>query len=122
MTKHKDPLKLIDAIRNSTPYMHVIYTNGSCWKFHEILKVVYPEAIPYYMYDEDGGHVLTKIGDKFYDINGVVDNPHNALEFNAKNFPRNWKGKGDWWCKFYTLAMRMEEIVMTKQLRRKFPM
>lgn len=122
MKPPKNPLKLIDAIRNSTPYMHVIYTNGSCWKFYEILKVVYPEAKPYYRYDNEGGHVISKIGDKFYDINGEVANAYQFLPFDEKHFPKYTHYAKNWWCKFYTLAMRMEEIVMTKQLRRKFPM
>ena len=41
---------------------------GYCWDVHVILKMFFPDAIPYY----NGDHVITKIGDHYYDINGLV--------------------------------------------------
>jgi len=46
-----------------------VYTMGNCYQFYEILKVVFTEAEPF----ESGGHVIAKIGDKFYDIRGEMD-------------------------------------------------
>lgn len=45
-----------------------IYTEGSCMNFFQILHSIYPEAEAYY----NGDHIITKIGNNFYDINGVV--------------------------------------------------
>lgn len=115
-----NPLKLIEAIRNSTPYMHVIYTHGSCWKFYEILKTVYPDAKPYYRHDHGGGHIITKIGRKYYDINGEVANKYQFLPFDEKHFPNYTHYAKNWWCKFATLATAMEDIVMTDELRKAF--
>ncbi len=46
------------------------YTDGDCYRFHLLLKRVFPAAEPWY--DETAGHVLTQIGDKLYDITGYV--------------------------------------------------
>jgi len=40
--------------------------SGGCLKFHIILSLVYADARGYY----DGGHVITRIGDSFWDIEG----------------------------------------------------
>lgn len=66
--KHKQILKFIKAIRNSIIGAEFIYTNGSCYQFYLILKSIVPEAQAYY----DSSHVITRIGDKFYDITGEV--------------------------------------------------
>jgi len=61
-------LKIISKIRNSFVGAEVVYTQGSCFKFYEILKAIYPDAEPYYI----DKHIITKIGEKFYDITGEV--------------------------------------------------
>lgn len=119
--KKQNPLALIEAIRDSAPYMEVMYTNGSCWRFYKILKVVFPEAQPYYVYDHSASHVVTKIGNKFYDITGEVNYGHRCLPFDEKHYPGCTKYREKRWCKFHTLAREMEAIVMTKKLRKKFP-
>lgn len=65
-----DPEKLISAIRNSFPGAVTVYTRGGCFEFYRILKEVFPDAEPFY--DDMEGHVYTKIGGKFYDINGKL--------------------------------------------------
>lgn len=45
-----------------------MYTHGSCYQFHLILKCLFPDALPYYNLD----HIITRIGDKYYDITGEV--------------------------------------------------
>lgn len=62
-------LNIIKAIRESFGASISIYTMGNCYQFYEILKSIFPEAIAY----RSGGHVFTKIGDKFYDIKGQYD-------------------------------------------------
>lgn len=58
----------IAKIRDSFIGSQQVYTEGSCYHFYLILKEVFPDAEPYY--DQD--HIITKIGDSFYDITGEV--------------------------------------------------
>lgn len=62
-------LKFIETIRDSFNDSIKVYTQGSCYKFYLILKEVFPEAICYY----DINHVITKIGNSYYDITGEVE-------------------------------------------------
>lgn len=50
------------------------FTHGGCYLFYRILKS-YFDCEPYY--DQD--HIITKIGDKFYDITGEVDGTNHLL-------------------------------------------
>jgi hypothetical protein len=54
---------------------NIIYTHGGCYAFYKILKDNFPEAVPYKMVDENGKmfHVISKIGERYYDICGQVD-------------------------------------------------
>jgi hypothetical protein len=63
------PLQFIDSIRNSFIGSEYVYMNGSCYQFYKLLKLHFPNAMPFYI----DGHVITKIGDSFYDITGLVD-------------------------------------------------
>lgn len=60
--------EFIAAIRDSFIGSQQVYTEGSCYHFYLILKQVFPNAEPYFDLD----HIITKIGDKFYDITGEV--------------------------------------------------
>lgn len=62
------PENIINKLRNSFSHATVVYTRGSCGQLYKILKEIFPDAIAY----EDGCHVITKIGDKFWDIKGEV--------------------------------------------------
>lgn len=56
-----------------------IFTKGDCGRLFFILQTVFPSAKPYGVYYENSSeitHVITKIGRKYYDING---------EFNIKD-------------------------------------
>jgi len=64
-----DILEFITTVRASFGASIATYTVGNCYQFYEILKVVFPEAEAY----ESGGHVITKLNNKFYDIRGEVD-------------------------------------------------
>ncbi len=68
-------LALIKAIRESFYDSVVVYTQGSCYRFYLILKSVFPEAQAYY----DSNHVITRIGDRYYDITGEVDCERHLL-------------------------------------------
>lgn len=65
-----NPEKIIEAIRNSFIGAQQVYTNGSCVMFYFILKSIFPKALPYW--SADAKHMITKIGNKYYDINGEV--------------------------------------------------
>lgn len=56
-------------IRTSFVGAEHVYTNGSCYRFYKILRCIDDRAIPYY----DGNHVITRIGDRYYDITGEVE-------------------------------------------------
>lgn len=70
MTKEREILNIIEAIRDSHPLMVKIFTEGSCLEFHNILRKIFPEAKPVYLDIE--GHVVTEIDGKYYDITGSV--------------------------------------------------
>lgn len=72
-----DPMVLIDALRNTGPYMQTIFTQGDCYKFHLFLKAIFPDAIP--VVNADCDHVGSLIGGIAYDINGVVDWAYRPL-------------------------------------------
>lgn len=44
------------------------YQDGGCYKFYLMLKEEFPNVIGYYNSD----HVITKIGDKYFDSTGEV--------------------------------------------------
>lgn len=120
--KAPNPLPLIEAIRNSTPYMVFIYLNGSCWRFHQILKAVYPDALPYYIHTGREAHVITKLGRKFYDITGEVEGKalYNAAPFNEDIFPGCTAYRENWYCKLWALVKEAERRCLTKQQLKAF--
>ena len=75
MNKTNEILHRISLIRNSHSVMVDIFTKGSCYNMYMILHALYPDAIAYY----DGDHVVTKIGNNLYDINGIVRNKNNYI-------------------------------------------
>ena len=78
MTKKEQEIeKFIQLVRDSFIESQQVYTEGSCYHFYLILKQVFPEAKAYY----DADHIITKIGDRFYDITGEVLANTGMLEF-----------------------------------------
>lgn len=79
MTKKEQEVeKFIQTIRDSFIGSQQVYTEGSCYHFYLILKQVFPEAKAYY----DADHIITKIGNKFYDITGEILMNTGMLDFN----------------------------------------
>ena len=76
------PLYFIRLIRKSFVGSDVVFTSGSCFRLYEILKAVFPHSKPYI---QDGNHVLTKIENQFYDINGYVTPKENPVKFDKNN-------------------------------------
>lgn len=75
--REREVEKFIQTIRDSFIGSQQVYTEGSCYHFYLILKQVFPEAKAYY----DADHIITKIGDKFYDITGEIIMNIGMLEF-----------------------------------------
>lgn len=65
---HRKVMQFIGTLRDSHPDMVNIFTMGSCINLFFLLRISFPGAIAYYNVD----HVITKIGDRFYDITGCV--------------------------------------------------
>lgn len=65
---HKSVKDFILAITNIDSFIVDLCQHGGCYKFHLVLKGIYPDALPYW----NESHVGTKIGDHFYDINGEM--------------------------------------------------
>lgn len=65
------PKDFLKTLRDSDDYISTIFLHGGCYKLYLVLKKIYPEAEPY-IRTKDGGHVITKIGNSFYDIKGKV--------------------------------------------------
>jgi len=60
----------IETIRESFVGSITVFTKGSCYKFYEILKEVYPQATAWYSENDD--HVVTCVDGVLYDIHGFV--------------------------------------------------
>lgn len=63
------PLELIEALRETDPYIETIFTQGGCYRLHLMLKRFWPDALP--VINATGDHVGSLIGGEVYDINGV---------------------------------------------------
>lgn len=96
--KSREVLGFLSALRNLHPtsVAHGLY--GGCFPVYLTLAFVFPEAEAWY----DGDHVITKIGDKFYDIRGEVQPvssigsqfaPMDPLVFNRAHTWNNDHGK-----------------------------
>lgn len=65
-------IKFIEILRNARPDNLHYFMNGGCWEMFRILRSVWPEAQPFYTWEEIKGHIATKIGNSLYDIRGKV--------------------------------------------------
>ena len=91
------PEEFCRIVRESFDQSEFVYKNGSCFEFFLMLKFIYPEAEPWTNID----HVWTKIGEKFYDIEGVRKEGSDGL-FPMNEDPRllrnayEWKALSSW--------------------------
>lgn len=87
-------LKFITAIRMSHPDIERLYLEGQCYNFALIIKTIRPEAMVHYSYKE--GHVYTEVGNRLYDIRGVLPLPANSypdipvLDHRNGDRPHRW--------------------------------
>lgn len=88
--KHYEILHFIALIRNSSwKLQRLIFTGGACYQFYRILKNRFPDAVAYH----DGGHVITRIGDHYYDIMGEITETAKFSEMERE--PTYW-GRRFW--------------------------
>lgn len=83
ITKHHQILNFLIELRASHKEMINIFTKGSCLNLFCILRVNYPKAQAWYSHYY--GHTITKIDDKFYDINGQVLDTRTYEPFGEKS-------------------------------------
>jgi hypothetical protein len=87
---HNSICAFLQALRDDKPFftelIDLLYTQGYCANVYKMLKALHPEAVPYgyacwsnlanvsalrEMREKVGfDHVITRIGDRFYDISG----------------------------------------------------
>lgn len=108
----KKVLSLIRVIRESFPEAKIAYTYGGCYGFYKILKSLFPTAEAYETSGsdewEEGGHIVSKIGDKYYDITGIM----GLDEIKPKKYPLSEEEHENWNGNVY--GMRIEEMIKRK--------
>lgn len=65
---HTRVMAFLGILRGAHPDMIYIYTHGSCYRLHRLLRLVFPGAVPFHSLD----HVVTLIDGRFYDITGEI--------------------------------------------------
>lgn len=90
---HRNPdiESFIGRVRNLSPLMTKICTEGSCYRFYLLLKEVFPDAEAYY---DKYFHVVTLIDGGFYDISGEIQ-PENTVKMNLVQKQRAMKRYAD---------------------------
>ena len=88
-----DILTLITSLRDSDPYIHTIYTEGSCYKFHLFLKKIWPTAVP--VINDTADHVASFIDGVMYDIDGVADWDYRAISVKELAMVEKWSFAGN---------------------------
>ncbi|WP_442636489.1 hypothetical protein [Rossellomorea marisflavi] len=91
------PIDFIKALRESDDYIATIYMNGSCYKFFELLKKIYPQSVP--LIDEDKGHIVTEIDGVKYDVTGEVDGEFFTLTKDDLIMCQRWNFANSYWLK-----------------------
>lgn len=82
-------IDFIDALRESDEYIETIYTFGSCYKFHLLLKRLFPECEPYI--GELREHVISEYKGKYYDITGEVSgNGYTLMDHCDLQMAKKW--------------------------------
>lgn len=83
-----NPLFVINAIRETDPNIKMIFTNGSCYRFHLFLKKIWPDAIV--VTNEKCTHVGSLIDGEVYDINGIISWSYRAMSDDEIKLAESW--------------------------------
>lgn len=59
--------------------MRHIFTRGGCYRFHQILKDRFPEAVAY----EIRGHCVSKVAGRYWDITGALPEEEGYRKLHA---------------------------------------
>lgn len=65
------PEKFINALNKSDPSFGTVFMYGSCYRFHLLLKALFPSATV--LINEKKDHVISEIDGQYYDISGKVE-------------------------------------------------
>ena len=107
--KDRDLEKISERIKRAIEDIMSRYPpNINCFRFHLELLEFFPDAEPYYT----GDHVITKIGDRFYDKDGLSLYP-------MKSEPRIYQGAFHWGdLNIKTLTLRDRVEYLEKRLKK----
>ena len=72
-------LAFLKELKYSYKDMDKVFMEGSCFRLYKILKTLNKDAEPWYSHSV-GGHWITEIDNKFYDINGLIDYEYVKLK------------------------------------------
>lgn len=83
-------LLLVNSLRETDRYIESIFMQGGCYRFHLFLKNIFSDATPFIHKDKD--HIISKIGDQFFDIKGIVENKneYSPLKKSELEMVENW--------------------------------
>lgn len=81
-------LFLIKSIRNTDPYMDVIFLNGGCFRFHLMLKKFAPACEP--RITKEKNHIVTYFKGKHFDVTGMVEGEFEPLNQYEIKLVSNW--------------------------------
>lgn len=65
---HHQVMHFLAELRAAVPDAVRLFTTGRCFRLYLILRAAWPDAEPWY----DSNHVITRIGDRWYDITADV--------------------------------------------------
>lgn len=71
----REPGEVINIIREIWPGGYEPFSGG-CWRFHRLLKAIWPDARGWYDHD----HIITEIDGRCYDINGPAERTKDFIE------------------------------------------
>lgn len=87
---------------------------GNCFRFHLLLKNVWPKAKPYY----NDGHVITKIGNNYYDVKGKISGKgYWKMERYEQINAYEWKPTYDFRIHKTFIAENGEEVTEVKEIK-----
>lgn len=87
------PIEVIDALKDTDPYIETIYMQGGCYRFHLFLSKLFPDATP--VKNERFDHIATVIGGECYDINGIVSWRYYPLSVEEITEAEQWSFTGN---------------------------
>ncbi len=85
--------RVTTILRETHPTMRHIFTSGGCFELYRMLHTINPAADCYY--DGPKAHVMTRLGNTYFDIDGPCITPPGSLQ-PLNNEPRIYCQAYDW--------------------------